>query len=144
MRALLWAVKEAPGDSAVPAPGRVSVPLADGVPHRFYEAVGYRPLGRRALRVDIVERLAQRAWKLSRAGPFAAGPELLSMAGCGPEEISGVLAALGYRAKSADGEVRYAPAPMRRRKGIQRRAGEDAAGTAASPFSRLRDPATRP
>ncbi len=144
MRGLLWAVKEGLGDSAVPAPGRVSVPLADGVPHRFYEAVGYRPLGPRALRVDIVERLAERAWKLSRAGPFAAGPELLSLAGCGPEEISGVLAALGYRAKSADGEVRYAPAPLRRRKGNQRRAREAAGREAESPFSRLRNLAPRP
>ncbi|MFQ5619358.1 MAG: helicase-related protein [Rhodospirillales bacterium] len=143
MRGLLWAVKEGVEDSAVPAPGRVSVPLAEGVPHRFYEAVGYRPLGPRALRVDIVERLAERAWKLSRAGPFAAGPELLSMAGCGPEEMPGVLAALGYRAKGADGEVRYRPAPMRRRKGDQRRAREAAGRMAESPFSRLRDPATR-
>ncbi|MFB3135875.1 MAG: helicase-related protein, partial [Rhodospirillales bacterium] len=86
MRGLLWAVNEGLGDSAVPAPGRVSVPLDKGVPHRFYEAVGYRPLGPRALRVDIVERLAERAWKLSRAGPFAAGPELLSLAGCASEE----------------------------------------------------------
>ena len=144
MRGLLWAVNEGLGDSAVPAPGRVSVPLADGVPRRFYEAVGYRPLGPRALRVDIVERLAERAWKLSRAGPFAAGPEVLSLAGCGPEEISVVLAALGYRAKNADGEVRYTPAPLRRRKGNQRRAREAAGRAAESPFARLRDPAPRP
>ncbi|MCZ6607437.1 MAG: helicase-related protein [Alphaproteobacteria bacterium] len=143
MRGLLWAVNEGLGDSAVPAPGRVSVPLDKGVPHRFYEAVGYRPLGPRALRVDIVERLAERAWKLSRAGPFAAGPELLSLAGCASEEMSGVLAALGYRAKDTDGGVRYAPAPVRRRKGDQRRAREAAGRAAESPFSRLRDPAPR-
>ncbi len=144
MRALLWAVKEGLGDAVASAPGRTSVPRADGVPHRFYEAVGYRPLGPRALRVDIVERLAAQAWKLSRGGPFAAGPALLSLAGCGAEDMTGVLAALGYRANGADGAVRYSPAPRRRRKGSQRRGGKAAGGTADSPFSRLRDPAPRP
>jgi ATP-dependent RNA helicase SUPV3L1/SUV3 len=97
MAALLWAVRAgAPlplppvrGVSPVRDPG-----LADGL----YEAMGYRVLGPRALRVDRVERLALAARRLARQGPFAPTPELIATAGCRKDELAGVLAALGYRA----------------------------------------------
>ena len=129
MRTLLWAV-HAGRRVAPPAPGRMSVPVGDGVPRAFYEAVGYRPLGPLALRLDVVERLAARAWSLSRAGPFAAGPELLSLAGCGGEDMAAVLAGLGYRARRRGGAVSFDRAPRRRRKA---RAATD------SPFAKLGD-----
>ena len=51
------------------------------------------------MRADIAGRLASRAWALARKGPFAATPELLSLAGCGPGEMTAILAGLGYRGK---------------------------------------------
>ncbi len=97
-RALLWSVHQGRRGPPPPPPGSASVPVADGVPGAAYEAMGYRVLGPVAIRVDMLERLAARAWSLSRAGPFRAGPELKSLAGCGPSGIKGVLSALGYRA----------------------------------------------
>ena len=95
-RALLWSVHQA--RRGPPPPAAASVPVADGMPAASYEAMGYRVMGPVAIRADTLERLAARAWSLSRTGPFRAGPELKSLAGCGPEGLKDVLGALGYRA----------------------------------------------
>ncbi len=136
MRALLWAAHT--GASALPPPpGRVSLAVKDGVAQEFYEAAGYRILGPLALRVDMVERLAARAWSLSRGGPFAAGPELLSLAGCGSGEMVEVLAALGYRGTATGNAITYVRAPRRKARATPRRAAVSR-HEANSPFAKLR------
>ncbi|MDH5748904.1 MAG: helicase-related protein, partial [Rhodospirillales bacterium] len=99
LRGLLWAV-HAGVDSAPPFPpqGRVSVPARVQGLWPFFEACGFRPVGRIAIRIDMLERLAETAWELSRKGPFAAGPQLMSLAGCGPDDMPDILRACGYRA----------------------------------------------
>jgi len=103
-RALLWTVH---GGRArvppVPPAGRVSVAADAAAPEGFYDAIGYRRLGGLALRVDIVERIAAEARRLSRAGPFAATPMLGGLAGCSIEEMGAVLVDLGYRRARPDG-----------------------------------------
>ena len=101
-RAILWAVHAGEEMAAVP-PGRVSLSVDGTMPDGFHEAIGYRVLGPLAVRVDIVERLAAQAWTLASKGPFEAGPELLSLAGCGPEEMTPILTGLGYEARDGDG-----------------------------------------
>ncbi|MBL6946643.1 MAG: disulfide oxidoreductase [Rhodospirillales bacterium] len=88
--------------------GRVSVATDAGVPGAFYWAVGYMPLGRLAVRIDMLERLAEQAWKLLRKGPFAPTPDLMSIIGCGPEGLSEILTALGFRKVSKGDEERFA------------------------------------
>jgi ATP-dependent RNA helicase SUPV3L1/SUV3 len=95
--ALLWAIRAGAPLPVPPVRGIAPVrdaSLADGI----YEAMGYRVLGPRVLRVDRVERLAMAARRLARQGPFAPAPELITIAGCRKNELAGVLAALGYRA----------------------------------------------
>ena len=115
-RALLWSVHQGRRGPPLPPPGRASVPVADGVPGASYEAMGYRVLGPVAIRVDMLERLAARAWSLSRSGPFRAGPELKTLAGCGPRGIKGVLSALGYRANGGNGATTFVRKRKSRRK----------------------------
>ena len=115
-RALLWSVHQGRRGPPPPPTGRASVPVAGGVPVAAYEAMGYRVLGLVAIRVDMLERLAARAWSLSRAGPFRAGPELKSLAGCGPRGIRGVLSALGYRATGESGATTFVRKRKSRRK----------------------------
>jgi hypothetical protein len=117
---------------------RVSLPIAAGVPKRFYAAIGYRPFKELALRVDMLERLAARAWELSRSGPFTADPVLLSLAGCGADGIGEILMVLGYRAKGSGDGVTFSL--RRRHKSTARRSGAPADKT-ASPFAKLRRPA---
>lgn len=107
-RGLLWALymdDEVP--APVPAPGRVCVEPEPGVQDAFYDAIGYRHLGPVVLRLDMVERVAGKAWALNSRGPFAIGHELMLLAGCGAEGAAAVLKALGYRRVKSEDEVRY-------------------------------------
>ena len=115
----------------------MTVPLRDGVPNNFYEAIGYRVLGPVAVRVDMLERLAAMAWTLSRDGPFAAAPELLSRAGCGIDHMAGILIALGYREVRVDGDRRFIRASRRKPDG-RRKHGDRRPAKSESPFQSLR------
>ena len=78
---LLWALKndgkDKPGFGDVVhalASGRTSVVVDPAFDRAFYKLAGYRPLGRRAVRVDILERLADLirpalAWKAGLGAP---------------------------------------------------------------------------
>ena len=113
-RGLLWTVHGGRGRvPAVPPAGRVSVAADAAAPEGFHDAIGYRRLGPLALRVDIVERIAAEARRLSRAGPFAATPMLGGLAGCSAEEMGAVLVDLGYRRAppGEDGAPRFVAPP---------------------------------
>ena len=59
--------------------------------------MGFHPFGALAVRCDMVERLASKAWTLAQKGAFSATPELLSLAGCGADAMADILTGLGYR-----------------------------------------------
>ncbi|MEM0906776.1 MAG: helicase-related protein [Pseudomonadota bacterium] len=119
--ALLWALKEADlevtGLTEVPqlsASGRTSIPVQPDIPPALYGVVGFRVCGPRAVRIDILERLADQirplvAW---RPGPDAGDPPpgavpsggaflvtvtMTSLLGCSGEDFAAVLTSLGYR-----------------------------------------------
>jgi len=107
-RGLLWALfTDGAVPAPVPAPGRVCIEPEPGVADTFYDAIGYRHLGPVVLRLDMVERVAGKAWALNSRGPFVIGHELMSLAGCGVEGAAAVLRALGYRRVKSEGEERY-------------------------------------
>jgi ATP-dependent RNA helicase SUPV3L1/SUV3 len=63
LKVLLWSVQARAQDPGLrlppmPAPGLVSVPIEAGAPGAFYERAGFRPCGVRAVRIDMLERLA--------------------------------------------------------------------------------------
>ena len=137
-RALLWAV-HANQPSVPPIADGASLIVDETLPLEMYCAIGYRVFARRALRVDVVERLAARLRRLARGGPFAPGREIVALAGCGADELAVVLAGLGYRpeATDSDGAPRFAAAARRRRRRTAR--APPRAGDAASPFAKLAD-----
>ncbi len=95
LRARLFAVRR--GGPAVPAPqGEPSVPLDPALPDAFHLACGYQPAGRRAVRVDRLDRAASMVARLSRTGPFAPPRELPSILGCPDTEVPAVLSGIGY------------------------------------------------
>jgi ATP-dependent RNA helicase SUPV3L1/SUV3 len=117
--ALLWAVRnggfDAPGLSELShlaASGRTSVPLETSFPRALYRVVGYRIAGNRAVRIDILERLADLirpllSWRPTPeavAPPVGAVPGgftvtvgMTSLLGCAGEDFASVLRSLGYR-----------------------------------------------
>jgi ATP-dependent RNA helicase SUPV3L1/SUV3 len=95
LRALLWGVYRAAGSVPLLA-GAPSVRLDSRVPAAFYVACGYLPAGPRAVRVDRAERFAAEARRGNREGRAVALASLAGIAGCPPEDVEGILAALGF------------------------------------------------
>jgi ATP-dependent RNA helicase SUPV3L1/SUV3 len=94
------------------ASGRTSIAADKTIASDFYRTAGFRVCGERAVRVDILERLADiirpaLAWRAGAPGlkPAAAAdrfgfvvtPAMTSLAGCAGEDFSSMLRALGYR-----------------------------------------------
>jgi ATP-dependent RNA helicase SUPV3L1/SUV3 len=126
--ATLWALKngglDQPGIgelAGLAASGRTSLPVDAAIPTPLYRIVGYRIAGNRAIRIDILERLADLirpllAWRATAeaatppegavaGGGFTVNVAMTSLLGCSGEDFSSVLSALGYRM-----EQRAAPA----------------------------------
>ncbi|WP_128253540.1 helicase-related protein [Falsirhodobacter deserti] len=111
LRLVLWSLanglEEFPES---PPPGLVTIPNVEGVPREHYLLAGYRPAGTRAIRIDMLERLADllRAQD-SRAG-FEATPDMLSITGMTLEQFADLMGGLGYKAEKAE-RAKQRPAP---------------------------------
>lgn len=98
----------------LPRPGLTSVAVDTAVPEAYYRAYGFHVCGPRAVRLDIIERLADLirpllAWRQNSASPslppkgatgdggFRATDDMMSILGCSAEELGNVLKALGFR-----------------------------------------------
>ena len=115
----LWALKnEAPDAKGVDtlqhvaASGRTSIPVDKEIAPALYRTCGYRVCGERAIRVDILERLADLirpalAWREGMTipkpdgafpgGGFTVTTAMTSLTGAAGEDFASILRALGYR-----------------------------------------------
>jgi ATP-dependent RNA helicase SUPV3L1/SUV3 len=115
LRLVLWSLanglQEFPES---PPPGLVTIPNIAEVPKNHYTLAGYRPAGQRAIRIDMLERLADllRA-KDSRAG-FEATADMLSITGMTLDQFADLMGGLGYKAEPGERakvKAEEAPAP---------------------------------
>ena len=93
LRALLWNLQysQIGAFHAPPPAGRVTIDCPDGVPDAFWLAVGYRRLGGRVMRVDMVERVAQIVRTAAREGQFRISEDMLSLAGATRDQMAAML-----------------------------------------------------
>ena len=93
LRALLWNLQysQIGAFHAPPPAGRVTIDCPEGVPDAFWLAVGYRRLGGRLMRVDMVERVAQIVRTAAREGQFRISEDMLSLAGATREQMAVML-----------------------------------------------------
>ncbi len=132
LRARLWAVQRGLAEVSPPTPGRVSLE-AESFDQDYAPTIGFERLGRHALRIDIVERLAAALRQASRtAEPFALEPSMMAMTGLGLADLGEVVQALGF---AADDDGRYRRARSRRRAKKAEKPRKDAE---TSPFAALR------
>ncbi len=121
VKARLWRARHASGDEQVaPQPGLVSFAVEPAMSADFLDQCGFRVFRDRAIRIDMLDRLAALAHKAGENGPFAINHAMVSLAGCNERELAGVLRGLGYRAKEVDGILTFryrhrARQPKRRR-----------------------------
>jgi ATP-dependent RNA helicase SUPV3L1/SUV3 len=115
----LWALKhESPDAKGVgdllhlAASGRTSIPVGKDTPKSLYRTAGYRVTGERAVRVDILERLADLirpalSWREGTPGSkpdgvvdgrgFTVTGAMTSLTGASGEDFASILRSLGYR-----------------------------------------------
>ena len=119
LAAQLWTLKHGGPELAglddiahLAASGRTSFPVDKAIPKGLYRAAGYRVCGERAVRVDILERLADLirpaiAYRpgLTQGTPptgaadqdgFVATGAMTSLVGCAGEDFASILRSLGY------------------------------------------------
>jgi ATP-dependent RNA helicase SUPV3L1/SUV3 len=152
---LLWALKndgkDRPGFGDVVnalATGRTSVVVDQSFEPEFYRLAGYRVLGRRAVRVDILERLADLirpalGWRAGTGirpegafdgAAFIVTPAMMSILGATGEDMEEILKALGYRAEpkaAAEVQAKLDALDTAEREAIARRVAEAAQAKAA-------------
>ena len=140
LRGQLWATYRGAKLPNLPTPGRTSISVDARIASEFYEAIGYRSLGPRAVRVDIVERLTARAFRMAQNGDFAATSELLSLVGCSAADMAGILTALGYQVSVDNAVMTFALARKRRTQARSRSRNQNRRDKIASesPFASLR------
>ena len=94
---VLWRVHNSPKSTLnPPLPGHVTVEKKAAVPDEYYFAIGFVPLGNRAVRADILERVAVILRQQSKVQPFVLEDKVLSLLGLGYEETKVILREIGY------------------------------------------------
>ena len=96
-----------------PPPGLVTIPNIEAIPAATYLLSGYRPAGARAIRIDMLERLADLMRGQDSRGGFEANPDMLSITGMTLEQFADLMQGLGYKAEKGEREKQrpVAPAP---------------------------------
>jgi ATP-dependent RNA helicase SUPV3L1/SUV3 len=168
----LWALKYGGPDHGLEnlqhlaASGRTSIPFDEKMPGLLYRTAGYRVCGKRAIRVDILERLADLirpalAWREGASGErpaaavdgkvFIVTGAMTSLTGASGEDFASILRALGYRLEKRPKPVVLAdattpPVPAAAEPVVADAATETvaAAATAETAVAPAAEPATNP
>ncbi|QAY94366.1 helicase [Methylovirgula ligni] len=131
--AQLWALRNPSNENGqnqadiphLAASGRTSFPADKAIPKGYYRAAGFHVCGERAVRVDILERLADliRPAIAYRPGTTPGDPPsgsadgdgfvvtvaMTSLAGCSGESFAAILRALGYQSEQRQGPAITVP-----------------------------------
>jgi ATP-dependent RNA helicase SUPV3L1/SUV3 len=107
--------------------GRTSIPVDAKISRDLYRVAGFRVCGARAVRVDILERLADLirpalSWKPGspgepppghfEGGGFTVTGAMTSLTGCSGEDFASILTSLGYRMEMKPMPKPKPPAPV--------------------------------
>ena len=79
-----------------PPEGRVSIDLVDDVADNYWLSAGYRRIGDKVMRVDMVERVAALVRSAARSGEFCISEEMLSLAGVTKVSMASMITDLGF------------------------------------------------
>jgi ATP-dependent RNA helicase SUPV3L1/SUV3 len=102
LRLILWSL--ASGFEVfpeAPPPGLVTLPAVQDAPPGYYPRAGYRLAGERAIRIDMLERLADMIRPLDSRAGFEASPEMLSITGLSLDQFAKLMQGMGYQATEA-------------------------------------------
>lgn len=114
LRLVLWSLTASLQEfPEAPPPGLVTVPAVKDAPEGYYAHAGYRLAGDRAIRIDMLERLADMIRGQDTRAGFEANPDMLSITGLTLEQFANLMEGLGYKAEKGERpKVKVAPAPV--------------------------------
>ncbi len=105
LRLVLWSLAKGLAEfPESPPPGLVTVPAAKDAPHGYFAMAGYRAAGERAIRIDMLERLADMLRDKDSRGGFEATADMLSITGMTLEQFADLMTGLGYKADKGERE----------------------------------------
>lgn len=146
-RAALWRCFHDEGPALLPPEGRVSFDLSDLGRRDYWYALGFATIRHEAhgfaLRVDMLERIAAIARKLSWKGPFTANAEMASLAGGSLDAVVSILKSIGFRPQTTKEGIVFTATPRalgkQRKPKRQRPAGpqQKSPAVSSSPFAIL-------
>ena len=103
LRLVLWSLSKGLQEfPESPPPGLVTIPNIPDVPKEHYTLAGYRPAGPRAIRIDMLERLADLLRGMDSRGGFEATPDMLSITGMTLDQFADLMAGLGYKGEKGE------------------------------------------
>jgi len=112
LRLVLWSLWNGLSEfPESPPPGLVTIPNIAEVPKQHYTLSGYHPAGVRAIRIDMLERLADILRQKDSRGGFEATPDMLSITGMTLDQFADLMGGLGYKAEKAERVKVKAPEP---------------------------------
>ncbi|MBF9034733.1 disulfide oxidoreductase [Rhodobacterales bacterium HKCCE2091] len=115
LRLVLWSLSKGLSEfPESPPPGLVTIPAEQESVPGAYAMSGYRPAGARAIRIDMLERLADMLRQRDSRGGFEATADMLSITGMTLEQFADLMGGLGYKAERGErAKVRAEePAPV--------------------------------
>lgn len=105
LRLVLWSLSKGLQDfPEAPPPGLVTVPTVNGLEPGTYAMSGYRAAGERAIRIDMLERLADMLRDQNTRSGFEATADMLSITGMTLEQFADLMQGLGYKAEKGERE----------------------------------------
>lgn len=103
LRLFLWALfNDQDRLPEIPPAGLCTIKVEKKASRVFYEVCGYRVVGDNAVRLDMLERLANAAREVSLKGPFPMDPDLMSLVGTSGKDFIEIMRYLGYGTKEYD------------------------------------------
>ena len=97
LRLVLWSLSKGLAEfPEAPPPGLVTIPAGE-VPEGYFTMSGYRGAGERAIRIDMLERLADMLRAEDSRGGFEAKAGMLSITGTTLDQFAALMEGLGYR-----------------------------------------------
>ena len=105
LRIILWSLVNGVAEfPQAPPPGLVSVPRDTDSPANYHTLCGYHVAGSRAIRIDMLERLADMLRDEDSRSGFEANPDMLSITGMTLDQFADLMRGLGYNSDRGERE----------------------------------------